>query len=121
MSVTGVGEPESTRPGAATTFTCWVTGAIFKSIRTAVTRSERTDTVSAVLLNPLDSALIVYSPTGTVRKVNSPSLSVSAVFDKDEDFEASVTFAPAMGRCCGSITVPRTSPNTEADAFAAQR
>src|SRR5258706_16055296 len=100
MRLTGVAEPDSTCPGVVLTSTCCETGAIFIGTRNAVVRSDKTISASEDLLKPPDSTVTVYSPTGTARKENAPSPSVTFVREKDDVRESSVTFALTIGRCC---------------------
>src|SRR5439155_22069962 len=97
--------------------TCCETGAIFSCTLRTVIRLDRTINTNVDLLKPLDSTVTVYSPIGTARKENWPAPSVWLVCEKADERESSVIFAAAIGRCCGSSTVPLTSPNTEADAL----
>ena len=116
-SVTGPGESEPTDSGVALTSTCCETGAIFSCKCKTVVRSDRTVSVHMDLLNPPETTVTVYSPIGTARNENSPAPSVAVVREKDDEAESSVTLAAAIACACGSMTVPRTSPNTEAEAF----
>ena len=65
--------------------------------------------------------MAVYWPSGTAENSKMPSALVVEFTLKAELLAFSVTCAPAIGRCCGSCTMPRTEPKIVASRVAAKR
>src|SRR5713226_9761814 len=112
----GVAEEGFTVSGAPDTSTVSWCCAIARAKCISCTLPEVTVTDCCAALNPGETILTSYWPTGTLESWAMPSSFVVPDVVKADVRLCASTWAPCTGRCCGSCTMVLMVPKTDASA-----
>src|SRR6478672_6501904 len=115
-SVCGTGEEGFTVSGAPETSTVSWCCASASAKCISCTLPEFTVTDCCAPLNPCETTVTSYSPTGTLERSAMPSSFVVPEVLKADVRLCASTCAPCTGRCCGSCTMALMVPKTDAIA-----